>query len=374
MRKHSAVSTHLDLIRGLAALEVFLGHLRQHTLDDYTPALSKPVKLLYFLTGFGRESVMIFFVLSGYFVAGSVLSDMRQGRWSWGRYLVNRGSRLYAVLLPALLLGALWDGLGVHGLGLPESDALGPVAGRLTWSSALGNALFLQEILVKPFGSNGPLWSLSYEAWYYLLFPLIVGGLRPGGALPGRLFQLGLAGLAFWFIGHNLQIYFPLWLLGAGLAALPTAPRRVGGLALGGGGLLCAGLLVAIGTSRIPHGFTADSLLAVGFALALLGLGALETDEPAPALYARSAAWLAGFSYTLYLSHFPPLLFVKFAFLLRTHQPTAPDARGLALAFALGVALLLYAYLISLVTEARTDVLRRWLMSLLPAGSGAQKG
>ena len=124
MQRNSAFSSHLDWIRGLAALEVFLGHLRQNTIGDYSSRYPFPVKLVYFLTSFGYESVLIFFVLSGYFVAGSVLSDRRRGRWSWGRYLVNRGSRLYAVLVPALVLGAAWDSLGIHVLGLPETEGL----------------------------------------------------------------------------------------------------------------------------------------------------------------------------------------------------------------------------------------------------------
>ena len=41
------------------------------------------------------------------------------------------------------------------------------------------NAFFLQTIVGPTFGSNGPLWSLAYEWWYYVLFPLALGAVWP---------------------------------------------------------------------------------------------------------------------------------------------------------------------------------------------------
>lgn len=35
----------------------------------------------------------------------------------------------------------------------------------------LGNLLFLQTKITQEFGSNGPLWSLFSEFWYYVLVP-----------------------------------------------------------------------------------------------------------------------------------------------------------------------------------------------------------
>lgn len=68
-------STHLDLIRGLSALAVMSGH----------------------------EAVMVFFVLSGFFIGTSVLESFRERRWSWRAYLINRLTRLQLVLVPASL-------------------------------------------------------------------------------------------------------------------------------------------------------------------------------------------------------------------------------------------------------------------------------
>jgi peptidoglycan/LPS O-acetylase OafA/YrhL len=40
----------------------------------------------------------------------------------------------------------------------------------LTPISLLGNLLFVQDFKVPVYGSNGPLWSLAFEFWYYMTF------------------------------------------------------------------------------------------------------------------------------------------------------------------------------------------------------------
>jgi len=176
----TASSDHLDMVRGAAALAVMLTHLRFLFFVDLGDAQnSNPlIKLVYFVSGFGHYAVMAFFVLSGFLVGGSVLRARMDGEFNWGLYATNRLTRLWIVLIPALLLGAIWDHLGLHLFGtsgvygrLPGVTSLAP---RLSASVMLGNMFFLQGITTVTYGSNGPLWSLSYEFWYYVLFPLIV--------------------------------------------------------------------------------------------------------------------------------------------------------------------------------------------------------
>jgi peptidoglycan/LPS O-acetylase OafA/YrhL len=109
------VSDHLGLIRGLAAITVLIYHIRYRFFFDYND-VTDPNWFsfsFYTLSSFGHDAVIVFFVLSGYFISASVFRDQTAGRWSWKRYLVNRFTRLYLVLLPALLLTALWDSLGL---------------------------------------------------------------------------------------------------------------------------------------------------------------------------------------------------------------------------------------------------------------------
>src|SRR5215813_13043084 len=110
-----AASAHLDALRGIAAVGVCLSHLRDFFFQDYpqVPHHSVLLALTYVATGLGHQWVIVFFVLSGYLVGGSVLRSMSLDRWSWRDYLLRRGTRLYAVLVPALALGGLLDLAGI---------------------------------------------------------------------------------------------------------------------------------------------------------------------------------------------------------------------------------------------------------------------
>ena len=69
--------------------------------------------------------------------------------------------------------------------GVPSRDGL---------ETLLGNAAFLQEIVVPTYGSNAPLWSLSYEFWYYFLYPVLIAFAFCRSL--GRLAVLGAVALA----------------------------------------------------------------------------------------------------------------------------------------------------------------------------------
>ena len=81
----------LDLIRGCSALLVCLSHLRNAMFVDYS-ALVHPnmaIKVFYAVTSFGHQAVMVFFVLSGYFVGGAVL---RAGAVGEARFSLGHGA------------------------------------------------------------------------------------------------------------------------------------------------------------------------------------------------------------------------------------------------------------------------------------------
>src|SRR6202521_5977717 len=155
-------SVHLDLIRGISAVAVLLYHLRGLFFVDY-PFLAKkslPSTALYAVTGFGHQAVIVFFVLSGYFIGTSVWESVESRQWSWRIYLVNRLTRLQLALLPALILGFIWDQVGMR---LPQAASFyygglykyysPSVALRSTVPVFFGNLFFLQSIVAPVFGS-----------------------------------------------------------------------------------------------------------------------------------------------------------------------------------------------------------------------------
>lgn len=84
---------HLDMARGLAALLVFGGHLRSLIFVDFVdmkdPGLIET--LFYFLTGVGDQSVMVFFVLSGFLISRQVVEAMGSGAWCPGSRMPPAG-------------------------------------------------------------------------------------------------------------------------------------------------------------------------------------------------------------------------------------------------------------------------------------------
>jgi peptidoglycan/LPS O-acetylase OafA/YrhL len=213
------------------------------------------------------------------------------------------------------------------------------------------------------FGSNGPLWSLSYEFWYYILFPALMLAAVSWMGVRLRVLYLGFALLVFWFVGPAISLYFLIWLAGAAVGRLRRitwlqAPRRLA-FASAAGGLLFASALSWNRVKPISSEAAADFVICVCFVswLFILLHGIRKDASPA---YAKSAKALSGFSYTLYLVHFPALLVLRG--LLDPQGSWQPDP--LHLFYGLGIASLIlgYAYLVAEFTEGRTTAVRRRLL------------
>jgi peptidoglycan/LPS O-acetylase OafA/YrhL len=325
---------------------------------------------LYAVTGLGHQAVMIFFVLSGYFIGTSVIDSVNGQRWSWSVYLVNRLTRLQLVLFPALILGAIWDQIGMR---IPQAASIyfgslykyyaPSVAVRSTIPVFFGNLFFLQSVVSPVFGSNGPLWSLSYEFWYYILFPAFMLAAASWAGIRNRFLYAGLAAILLWFLGAQIGLYFVLWLAGALVGNLPRTPGfgspRKQVLMSTAAGLLFFGALAWSRLHPDSPVIPADYLVGLSFALWLHALIQGARNDVSPA-YANAAKTLSGFSYTLYLTHFPVLLLLRG--LLDPQGNWQPDLPHLLRGVGIALLLLAYAYGVAQFTEARTARVRRRLL------------
>lgn len=148
----------LDWLRFVAAFIVLISHARGFNWVRYSdlPVNHKNwwTPAFFLLTHLGFEAVVVFFVLSGFLVGGKVLERVIHDTFEFREYAIDRISRIYVPLLPALFLSA------VVGLvcGLP-----------VTARDFFGNLIGLQGIYCRNFADNLPLWSLAYEFWFYLL-------------------------------------------------------------------------------------------------------------------------------------------------------------------------------------------------------------
>jgi peptidoglycan/LPS O-acetylase OafA/YrhL len=363
------------MMRGAAALAVAAGHTRGLFFADmaqvHGPSL--PLKLLYGATSLGHQAVVVFFVLSGFLIGKSVLRSWQAGEWSWRAYLINRGSRLYVVLIPALLLTAGFDWAGSHlsSGGWVYRTILGnfgaaPFAANYTLPALLGSAAFLNTIITPCFGSNGPLWSLANEFWYYLLFPALVCVIRLRSAARERLAYACLLGAVLWFVGRSISLYFLIWLMGALVAKLTLSARRRWGEGLA---LASAGLAAACGVAFWAGDQAAISDFVLGAAVsALVWLAWSNRDFGVTGAYRWTAGVFAGFSYTLYATHFPLLVLLRADLLPK--ERWQPSFASLVFASAVLAGVLLFAYAVSRVTEARTESVRNMALAFLAPQRG----
>ena len=311
---------------------------------------------------------MVFFVLSGFLISASVIKRHFLNTWSWYDYILDRSSRLYVVLIPGLLLGLLWDKsgsslFGSTGLYSGPFVSLGlvNVQNQLSPKVFLGNLFFLQTIVCPTFGSNGPLWSLANEFWYYVLFPVsLSAGLawakgRFGTATFFSLIALSLAV----FLPTEISTAFFIWLSGCALVLTYSKFRLMNKTWRAAYLVIASSILIAcLGSARTGHSERAGSDYAVALAFALFLFGILQVDFGKPqSSYVRVGHWVAGFSYTLYVVHFPFVFFLR-AWLAPTCR-WQPDVTHLSYGLILGVAVLAFAWFISLFTENQTRQARQ---------------
>jgi peptidoglycan/LPS O-acetylase OafA/YrhL len=304
----------LDLLRGGSALLVCANHLRAAMFVDYSSLQhsSIPGKFFYFITGLGAESVVVFFVLSGFFVGGSVIRKWQD--FSYSSYLTARLARLWVVLLPALLWTFVIDQVifriapGIFaGADLATLNS-GPGG---DYSNSLGtflqNLAFLQTVSAPVFGSNGPLWSLSNEFWYYVCFPLLCFVFDRKSAGPLQL----AAGSAVVVLGlvvlEDKMLGFLLWILGAAVYYIPRQLPWMRAAGLLAAGLPLFVLSLVMSKSRLLPGSLSMAFIGVSASMLILALRGLPAM---PRLLGGVTEWLTRASYTLYLVHFPLVLLV----------------------------------------------------------------
>jgi len=323
----------------------------------------------YILTAGGHQAVVVFFVLSGFLIGGTIHRAFERGEWSGASYLTQRLVRLWIVLVPGLLLCFLCDQIQVAFVasrGLIASAT----AQNDTLVDFVSNLFFLQGIVGPAFGSDGPLWSLANEFWYYILYPLALIAILPSTRPRARL----IAAAAFLVLGLWLRTtvlrQFPLWLFGAGLINLPRL--RLSNLLRRVAVVIYVPIVFGCTEFQGVLGIVSDYILAAATAILIWMLLSASQAASSTAVDVRLSRGLARFSYTLYVVHFPFLMLIAvFVVGNRRWQPTFVHiATGLAIL----VVTVVYAYAVASLTEFHTASVRRWVEQRLGVGTLRRAG
>lgn len=355
-----ALSHLLNFSRAIAALLVLLFHIRTTLVVPYDEldVHNSLAKVTYAISTFGHDAVIIFFVLSGYLVGGAALRiDFTSSR-DLRLYGIDRGIRIGPVLIAAALFSAVLQ----YTAPLPGcSDT--PV-------TLVGNALALQNFLVRPLCNNLPLWSISNEVVYYFAFPVML-------AVRSRAFSiwLGLSLICVTLVGvlslglapldeTNIVLDCPFWLIGAALWFLPDISPRWRWLAL----LFVAAALL-FGRLEIgrTHFWFRDLFLAATFSFLL----ATFRNQPMPRSGVRAAVaghvadcsrWFADFSFSLYVTHYPLIKLYAYVVLTLDRQEARYTAitPGILLEFmGLGAICILLAFGFGVLLERPRRLFKR---------------
>jgi peptidoglycan/LPS O-acetylase OafA/YrhL len=379
----------LNAMRTIAATLVVLTHVRAlFFADPQWESAALGDRIVYILTAMGPAAVLVFFVLSGYWVGGSVLSSFRRGSFRWSTYGSARLTRLWIVLIPAIALTALLDNLGLT-LFPSSSVYVGDAAYHLTVPAenldehlspiaALGNILFVQTNLVPTYGTNASLWSLAYEATFYLVLPLALFTVFARRTW-AKLLSLALLLVVCAIGGLDVLMYLPVWLLGAVVAW--NKDRIAGWLMRMKPSTLTVARLVAVAALVTMMCLTALKYsnlnvlllaLATTILVALLVVDVQWTGASGKALGGLSR--YADSSYTLYAIHLPIVALVAAIVVPDAAQRWEATPLHWAAGLGLVVVLLVIGWLVALVTELRTDRLRSAIERRLPVGSESGTG
>lgn len=300
------LSSFLNLSRALAAMLVLIGHIYMIVFIAQVEVEKNIFQTFFeFIGSFGHQAVMVFFVMSGFLVSKSAIKALNTNNLS--KYFINRLVRLHIVLIPALILTFCMDSLLINQFKeYVEIAEITIIENRTSVVGFFGNILFLQDIFVPRFGSNGPVWSLANEFWYYVLYPLIVLVLFKHIKVGKKIFIALLVIAIFYFLPISIIKLFVLWLIGASIWYIkkPIIKKPIISIII---------FLIIFASSfmdlfqRSPFGFISEVGIATSFALIINSLIFYE-KKIVNHYYRRISHVFADFSYSLYLLHFPLLL------------------------------------------------------------------
>jgi peptidoglycan/LPS O-acetylase OafA/YrhL len=291
----------LDVARAFAAIYVVFHHV--------VASVNAP-ELIDLLFTFGQEAVIIFFLLSGFVIFANERERVAHPRG----YYLRRLRRIYPLIVIAMIVSTvLW--------------AAGLIDAKFSWSSLFGTLFSLQDIaflkpgvITTPYLGNDPLWSLSYEVFFYAVFPLVMIAWRRNQlATRHAVGAIAVLGYITYLAAPNhfslVVAYFLLWWVGAMTAksyldgtlrisaVFPEAIWMSALIIVAVAGVVFYG---SRGLGLFPILMVRHFVVAAGMALLLFTplrgmMASLSLRVAGP------AALIAGLSYGLYVLHAPLL-------------------------------------------------------------------
>ncbi len=284
----------------------------------------------------GYVGVDVFFVISGYLISAVVMADFAAGRFSILGFYDRRIRRIFPAMLVMMAATTVfaWHYFipsELAAYGRSQIAALFSVSNILFWKQA---GYFDGPSILKPLLHT---WSLGVEEQFYIVFPLLIVLVR---RLLPRQMKPVLCGLALISLagaqielGHDPSAAFYLaplraWelLLGTILSQgyLPSIRGAVARNMAGAAGLLAILYAGHYFTERTPFPGVRALLPCLGAAL-IIAAGETGKSLAGAILGWRPVVFVGLISYSLYLWHWPLLVFQRTGNLLVTQLGLVAD-------------------------------------------------
>ncbi|MFM0212255.1 acyltransferase [Paraburkholderia sediminicola] len=285
-------------LRAVAALFVFFFHIQIRWPFAHSDFLAN-------LIGQGAIGMSVFFVLSGFVLA----YQYSERAISYREYLGNRVARIYPIYALSAVLTLPWIGINLH------DGAFLRGAGQLV-TLVLANVFVIQAWFPQffPLWNDGASWSISVEAFCYVLLPLILAGLyKIKGhhlyvVMVSAYAAAVLPGLTFLLFDNSPSIFYSMpifrlaeFVLGVCVCIVArrgSAPRSTTAIVAAA---LVVGLIVYLGTQS-PVGslyVTHNWLVLPAVAMAIYFLSK-SNGVVATLMGSDVVVWLGKISYCIY--------------------------------------------------------------------------
>ena len=307
MPKKLTYLPQLDGLRALAVLAVIIFHSRTDWLSG------------------GFVGVDVFFVLSGFLITQMVFGSLEAGKFSYINFIAGRVRRLfpgYLVMVGVCLLVAPAILLPV------ELERLAETA--LASLFFLSNAFFYQNLGYFDAAAEQQIllhtWSLAVEWQFYLVFPAVLWlAFRLTGKVLATLLILGAASLVLNLVltPHDAKFTFFMfppraWELIAGgllgVAYMKGALRGKENVLLTVIGLLLLGVSFVVFDKSTLFPGSAALLPVLATILLVYNITQAQTGLLTSLLSCQPVLLIGKMSYSLYLWHWPILLYARFYF------------------------------------------------------------
>ncbi len=310
MTNSKKYQSHIDGLRAVAVLSVIFYHFGQASFSG------------------GYVGVDVFFVISGFLITRLILDEINDtGEFNFKRFYIRRIRRLFPALLVTLTISlalaiALFPPEQFQGFGRSLSAAVFSVSNIFFWT---GSGYFDVNSHAKPLLHT---WSLSVEEQYYLFWPALLWFVTQKSNRKWWIYIISVIGIAslvlnhIWVVGnfdakYSSSIFyltpFRIFELGIGAMATFAAPffsskRWLNelGMALG---LILIAYSIFVYTDKIVFPYYYALLPCISAALVILSpnsrfFGSVLTNP--------IAVGTGLISYSMYLVHWPVLVFYEY--------------------------------------------------------------